>query len=112
VKVAWLTWLPTNGSAAVELKKHLNGNGGLIEIVSLTPQQKLTPAKASQIVAELSREYDAVAFIANPVLIEAARNFKIQNFRKEGMTFARWLCPDFYGTEADRVEGVRWCQVS
>jgi len=110
MKVAWLTWLPVNGWAAVELQRHLNGNGEPMELVSLPPQKNLTPPLALQLVSELSREYDAVAFIVNPVLIEAARNFKIKNFKKEGASFARWLCPDFY----DEPEGrkVRWCQVS
>jgi hypothetical protein len=60
-----------------------------------------------QLAAELSREYDAVAFMPNPIILEAARNYKIQNFRKEGATFARWFCPDFY----EEGKKVRWCQV-
>jgi hypothetical protein len=118
MKVAWLTWMPVNGWAARELQKHLNGKGEAVELVTLPPQRNLSPARALRIVEELSREYDAVAFIANPVLIEAARNFKIKNYQwaKEhnsvGVTFARWFCPDFYGKVPGQTEGVRWCQVS
>lgn len=107
MKVAWLTWLPVNGWAAVELQKHLNGNGDPIELVALPPQKDLTPSRALQLAGELSREYDAVAFMPNPVILEAARNYKIQNFRKQGVTFARWLCPDFF----EEGRKVRWCQV-
>jgi len=110
MKVAWVTWLPVNGWAAIELQKHLNGNGGPVDLVNIEPKKNLSAHQALEIVAELSREYDAVALMPNAVLLEAARYFKIQNFKKQGATFARWFCPDFYGEEG-QVKGVRWCQV-
>jgi hypothetical protein len=111
VRVAWLTWLPVNGWAAEELKKRLNGNGDVVELVTLHPKRSLSPQQAIELVAKLNQEYDAVAMLPHAVILEAARNFKIQNYRKEGMKFARLFSPDFYGDEPGNVRGVRWCQV-
>jgi hypothetical protein len=108
MKVAWLMWLPVNGWVAEALKKRLNGNGEPVDLVPMQPRRDLKPHQVLNLVAELNEQYQAVAFLVNAVMVEAARNHKIQNFRKEGATFAQWLCPQF----EDEGKKVRWCTVS
>ena len=102
-----MTWLPINGWAAEELRHSLNGKGDPINLVQVKPRRDLSPHEALTLAAHLSRDYDAVAFIVNAVMVEAARNYKIKNFRKEGITFAQWLCPEFF----EDGRKVRWCLV-
>ncbi len=95
MRVAWLTWLPINGWAAVALQKHLNGNGDPVDLVTIEPKKNLSPGQALEIVADLSKEYDAVALMPNAVLLEAARNFKIQNFERKGPHLPAGSAPIF-----------------
>jgi hypothetical protein len=106
MKVAWLTYMPVNGPAAEILRRQL-GNGEPVELVAILPRRDLKPIQLLDLVAELNQQYQAVAFMINAAMVEAARNHKIRNFRSEGATFAQWLCPEF----EEEGRKVRWCVV-
>jgi hypothetical protein len=107
MKVAWMTFLPTDGWVAQALLRKLDGKGEPVELVQIPPRRDLTFLEIMDMVAGLNEEYQAVAFMVNAATVEAARNHKIKNFRQAGATFAQWLCPEF----EDGGKKVRWCVV-
>jgi hypothetical protein len=107
MKVAWMTWLPMNSGAAQQLRERLNGQGNSIELVFVEPQRLFNPHKCLELVAEMNRDYDAVAFTGSSEMVEAIRNYRIKNYQKEGTKFAQWfsLAIRECGNE------TRWCVV-
>lgn len=107
MKVAWMTWLPQNSGAAQQLRDRLNNNGGSPEFVFVKPKRQFEPEKCLELVEELNRDYDAVAFMVNSEMAEAIRNFKIMNFKKEEAKFAQW----FSLAIKEGGKELRWCVI-
>lgn len=107
MKVAWMIWLPKNSGAAQQLRNKLEDTGDSVEFISIRPKRYFEPAKCLKIVEEMNHSYDAVALIVNSEMAEAIRNFKIKNYQKKGVKFARW----FSLAVKEGGRELRWCQI-
>jgi len=107
MRVCWMTWLPINGGAATILKNQLAKNGNDLSLVFVEPDRQFDPEKCLELVADLNRDYDVVAFTVNSEMAEAIRNFKIKNFKKEGIKFAQW----FSLAIKEGGRELRWCAI-
>ena len=107
MKIAWMTWLPLNGIAAGMLQDRLNGQNDVPKLFFVQPERQFNPDKCLELVEEMNRDYDVVAFTVNPEMAEAIRNFKIKNFKTEGSKFARW----FSLAVKEGGRELRWCQI-
>jgi hypothetical protein len=107
MKVAWMTWLPQNSGAAQQLRDRLLKDNGSLALVFVEPKRQFEPEKCLELVAEMNRDFDAVAFSVNSEMAEAIRNYRIKNFRHKGIKFAQWysLAIKEGGKE------LRWCAV-
>lgn len=106
MKVAWMTWLPMNSGAAQKLKNSLSNNGP-ITMVFIEPKRQFDPEKCLELVMDMNRDYDAVAFTVNSEMAEAIRNYRIKNFRHQGIKFAQWFS---LAVKEGGME-LRWCTV-
>jgi hypothetical protein len=101
-----MTWLPQNSGAAQQLRDRLNGKSDKpVEFVFLPPERQFDPEKCLELVEELNRIYDVVAFTLNSEMAEAIRNYKIKNFKQEGIKFAQW----FSLAVKEGGKELRWC---
>ena len=106
MKIAWMTWLPQNSRMVDELKNILQ-----LPIDHpmkfIEPQRIFTAEKCLSLVAGLTKDYDIIVFTTQPEMIEAIRNYKINNYKKKSHKFAQWY------SLAIKEEGrdLRWCRV-
>jgi len=77
------------------------------EVVHEPPLRCFRLKDCLQIVARLNQQYDLVAGLFPPQMIEAIRTYKASNFKKMEVKFAKWVMP----AENERLKEIRWCVV-
>ncbi len=101
-KVCWLTWLPQNGCSQESFIRQF----GEAVFIKEKPSNASKPSVCLSLVRRLNEQYDLVAGVFSPALIEAIRKYRIAHYRTNGRKFAQWVSPQF----EDKGE-VRWCVI-